>query len=249
MIYIATAGWSIPASSQSGYPGAGTQLERYARQLSGTEINSTFYRAHKPATFSKWAASVPETFRFSVKLPREITHEQRLIDVAALLEIFLLHATCLGPKLRCLLVQVPPTLSFDRGIASSFFCAIRELYDGPVAFEPRHVSWFRDEATQLMVDQKVSRVGADPALIPAAAIPSGYPDFVYLRLHGSPRIYYSAYDDSALAATAAVLSSVAARNVDAWCVFDNTASGAAATDALRVKRLMSPATFGIQHSF
>lgn len=249
MIYVATAGWSIPASASAGFPSEGGHLARYARQFPGTEINSTFYRPHKPETFVRWAESVPDEFRFCVKIPREISHEQKLVDVDALLEMFLLQATCLGEKLQCLLVQLPPSLRYDAAIAGEFFAALRQHFTGPVAFEPRHPSWFAADVTPLLVDMKISRVGADPAAVPDAAVPGGYADFVYLRLHGSPRIYYSSYEDHALASAAAVLLAAQARGADAWCVFDNTASGAAATDALKLQTLLSSATVGIQPPF
>ena len=83
---IGTAGWSIPKQHAAAFPGTGVHIERYARQLHAVEINSSFYRPHKPATYARWAASVPPEFRFAVKLPREITHERRLADVTAPLE-------------------------------------------------------------------------------------------------------------------------------------------------------------------
>ncbi len=245
MIYIATAGWSIPASAATWFPATGTHLARYAQQFCATEINSTFYRAHKPATFEQWAESVPELFRFSVKIPREITHEQRLVDVSALLEIFLLHATCLGNKLGCLLVQLPPSLDYNRPIARKFFEDMRQHYAGPIAVEPRHPTWFTKTVEQQLTQLRIARVAADPAVVPEAAVPGGFPDLVYLRLHGSPRIYYSAYGEDALSSAAAILQSAYDRGADAWCVFDNTASGAAATDALKLQALLPSVTCSI----
>ena len=40
-------------------------LERYARRLSAAEINSSFYRPHQRKTYERWAASVPDDFRFA----------------------------------------------------------------------------------------------------------------------------------------------------------------------------------------
>ncbi len=242
MIYIGTAGWTIPTPAATAFPGSGTHLERYAVQFPATEINSTFYRAHQPSTYARWANSVPEWFRFSVKIPREITHEQRLVDVDALLEMFLLQATCLGEKFGCLLVQLPPTLQYHATTARQFFETLREYYDGPVAFEPRHHSWFTKEVGQQLTALTISRVGSDPAGVPLAAVPGGNRDFVYVRLHGSPRMYYSAYDDDALASVASVLLAARAQGATAWCIFDNTASGAAALDALKMQTLMSEPT-------
>jgi hypothetical protein len=77
---------------------AGTSLERYAARFNAAEINSTFYGMHKRETFERWAASVPDGFRFSVKLPKAITHERRLADCAALLAPFLEAVGVLGPS-------------------------------------------------------------------------------------------------------------------------------------------------------
>jgi uncharacterized protein YecE (DUF72 family) len=81
----------------------------------------------------------------------------------------------------------------------------------------------------------VARVAADPARVPAAALPGGYDGLVYLRLHGSPRIYYSAYPAEWLEPISRTIAEEAARGISTWCIFDNTALGAATTDALTVK--------------
>jgi len=74
-------------------------LERYARVLNAAEINSSFYRPHARATYERWASRVPESFRFSVKMPKTITHEQRLSGVRGQLDQFLAEAGGLGGKL------------------------------------------------------------------------------------------------------------------------------------------------------
>lgn len=234
MIYIGTAGWSIPRAVAAEFPASGTHLEKFAAKFHGVEINSTFYRPHKPATFARWAASVPETFRFSVKIPKAITHELKLVNAGSLLTAFQLQIEPLGQKLGGLLVQLPPSLQFDASVAGDFFDAMRVSYEGAIALEPRHPSWFAPDVTQLLVEKSIARVAADPAVIPAAALPGGADAFVYVRLHGSPRIYYSAYDDVVLKRMADTLVGAERQGVNAWCIFDNTASGAAAADALRL---------------
>lgn len=77
-LVIGTAGWSIPARHAQAVPAEGSQLQRYATALGGVEINSSFYRPHRPETYARWAASTPASFRFAVKCPRAITHEARL---------------------------------------------------------------------------------------------------------------------------------------------------------------------------
>ena len=99
-VYVGCAGWSLPRDAQPHFPAAGTHLARYAARLPATEINASFYRPPRPATYARWAASVPPAFRFSVKLPRAITHEHRLADAGALLDAFLAGAVDDHPSSR-----------------------------------------------------------------------------------------------------------------------------------------------------
>src|SRR5687768_11803231 len=194
MALIGTAGWSIPRPVRSRFPESGSLLARYAARFGCAEINSSFYRPHRPATYERWAATVPEHFRFSVKIPKLITHELALTRAAGPLDAFLAEATCLGPKLACLLVQLPPKQELDRSVARRFFAMLRRRFAGPVVLEPRNATWFTTEAARLMTDHQVARVAADPARVPEAAEPGGWDGLVYYRLHGSPRMYYSSYD-------------------------------------------------------
>jgi uncharacterized protein YecE (DUF72 family) len=228
-LYVGCAGWSLPREAQPLFPAEGTHLARYAARFPATEINSSFYRPHRPATYARWAATVPPGFRFAVKLPRTITHERRLADAEPPLDAFLAEVGALGDALGCLLVQMPPSLAFAPAIAERFFAALRERHGGAVAAEPRHASWFTPAAERVLAAWRVGRVAADPAPVPAAALPGGWEGTVYHRLHGSPRTYYSPYEPAALDALAERLR---ARTAPTWCVFDNTALGAATTDAL-----------------
>ncbi|MEJ7811920.1 MAG: DUF72 domain-containing protein [Gemmatimonadaceae bacterium] len=230
--YIGCAGWSLPRAEQPTFPPEGTHLQRYAARFPAVEINSSFYRPHRPATYARWGASVPAGFRFAVKIPKTITHGQRLADAGGLLDAFLADATTLGPRLGCLLVQLPPSLAYDDVTARAFFTDLRERHAGDVALEPRHASWFGDTAARLLDAHRVARVAADPARVPAAGEPGGWPEAVYFRLHGSPRIYYSAYPEPYLDALAERLRSAAERAGAVWCIFDNTALGAATANAL-----------------
>jgi uncharacterized protein YecE (DUF72 family) len=231
-LHVGTAGWALSRAEQPAFPPEGTHLQRYAARFAAVEINSSFHRPHAPATYARWAASVPDGFRFSVKIPKAITHERRLADVDDLLAEFLAQVGGLGTKLGCVLVQLPPSLGYDPATADTFLAALRARHAGAVALEPRHPSWFADEPARLMEAHRVARVAADPARVPAAAESGGWPGTVYHRLHGSPRVYYSAYDEAYLRALAIRLEEAAGAADDIWCIFDNTASGAATGDAL-----------------
>ncbi len=233
-IRIGTAGWSIPKRHAAEFPAGGSHLERYAQRFSAVEINSSFYRPHRPATYARWAASVPAGFRFAVKVPRAITHQRKLVDVTAPLDRFLAEAGALGDRLGPLLVQLPPSLRYDESVAHNFFASLREDFGGGVVCEPRHPTWFDDAADDLLSRFHVARVAADPAPVPRAAEPGGWAGLAYYRLHGSPRMYYSAYPAERLEAIAAALRKAAERGGESWCIFDNTALGAATQDAMSV---------------
>jgi uncharacterized protein YecE (DUF72 family) len=196
------------------------------------EINSSFHRPHRPATYARWSAGVPTSFRFAVKLPKTITHGQRLQETGGLLDAFLGEAAGLGEKLGCFLVQLPPSLGFDPEVAADFFADLRARSSVPLACEPRHPDWFGPQADDLLRELGVARVAADPARVPEAGEPGGWPGLRYYRLHGSPRMYYSAYSGEYLAALAARLQADAAAGRTVWCIFDNTTLGAATGNAL-----------------
>jgi uncharacterized protein YecE (DUF72 family) len=234
-VRVGTAAWAIPRDVRERFDDGGSRLERYARRFTCAEINSSFYRPHRPSTYARWAASVPADFRFALKVPKEITHTRRFADVVEPLERFLAESAELGEKRGVLLVQLPPSFAFDAALAGAFFAAFRARYDGLLACEPRHPTWFADDAEDALKNAHVARVAADPAVVPAAAAPGGWDGFAYYRLHGAPRTYYSAYDDDALRAVAERLRAHAA---PAWCIFDNTALDAATANALDLAGLL-----------
>jgi uncharacterized protein YecE (DUF72 family) len=238
-IRVGTAGWSLPRAVQEEFPGEGPHLARYARVFPAAEINSSFHRPHKPSIYARWAAATPPSFRFAVKIPKTITHGQRLADADELLALFMAEAAALGDRLECLLVQLPPSLAHDQGVARRFLGVLRDRWAGDVVLEPRHVTWFTAEANALLVEMRVGRVAADPVRAAGGDAPAGWPGIAYYRLHGSPRTYYSSYEADYLAALADRLVAHRRAGVRSWCIFDNTASGAAAGNALALMRLLA----------
>jgi uncharacterized protein YecE (DUF72 family) len=236
-VRIGTAGWSIPRAVAGELVGPGTHLERYARRLGATEINSSFYRPHRASVYAKWAAATPAGFRFAAKLPKTITHEERLLRARAPLDRFLDETAGLGAKRGPVLMQLPPSFAFDARRVGRFLTLLRSRYDGPIVCEPRHPSWGGPAAEALLTSHHVARVAADPAPFPEAALPGGWPGLIYYRLHGAPRMYWSRYDPLRLGAWADALRR-RPTGVDAWCVFDNTASGAALANALELDTLL-----------
>jgi uncharacterized protein YecE (DUF72 family) len=237
-IRVGCAGWSIISRHADLFGEGGSHLARYATRFDVVEINSSFYRPHRRETYERWAAAVPARFRFSVKVPKTITHDLRLQGAGKPLDRFAAEVAGLGGKLGGLLVQLPPSLVYDARIASTFFAMMRRRFDEPIACEPRHASWFEPEVDTLWQRHDIARAAADPARLPAASEAAGAGSLRYWRWHGSPRIYYSAYSDDALQALAQDLRAAAKTGATCWCLFDNTAGGHAIADAARLQALL-----------
>jgi uncharacterized protein YecE (DUF72 family) len=238
VILVGCAGWSLPRAAQDRFGPGESHLARYATRFPATEINSSFHRPHRRALYEKWAAAVPAGFRFCAKLPKTITHEKRLVDCEDLLGEFLAQAGGLGDKLACLLVQLPPSFAFETAAAERFLDLLRGRFAGALAIEPRHASWFEAQADGLLRELQIARVLADPVRHAAGRWPGGWTERIYLRLHGTPRVYYSSYEPALLQALATRMRIAAAEGAEVWCIFDNTASGAAAGNALDLLPLL-----------
>ena len=245
---IGTAGWSIPRNDAAAFPGDGQHLARYARVLGCAEINTSFYRSHRAEVYERWAGLTPPGFRFAVKLPRTITHDGRLRRARGPLVRFMAEVAGLGNRLAVLLVQLPPSLVFEARPVRTFFELLAEHHAGAVVCEPRHASWFTASADALLAKLHVARAAADPADLAAAARPGGLlapagdgrGAVLYHRWHGSPRMYWSRYETDWLRARAAELAAWP-EDADRWCIFDNTAGGFAAANALELAGLMRSA--------
>ena len=234
---IGCAGWSLPSAQAAEFGPGDSALQRYSTRFSMVEVNSSFYRQHKPETYARWAQSVPADFRFCVKIPRAISHEHALVGTAALLDAFLYGAERLGERLGVLLLQLPPSAAYDGRVASAFFRALRRRSNAAIACEPRHASWFTAKADAMLAGQGVARVAADPARHPLAGEPGGARDWSYWRWHGRPRMYYSAYEEADLK-TLACRCRESAMAGPAWVILDNTAHGHAVGNALRLQALL-----------
>jgi uncharacterized protein YecE (DUF72 family) len=230
-IRVGLAGWSNPPAKRFERDSGQTHLSYYAAHFSCVEVNSSFYRPHQSATYARWRDETPAQFRFSVKMPRSITHESHLRRCVTDVERFYEDIAALQPKLAAVLVQLPPSLEFNGRIVRAFFNSLPLLRGTKVVCEPRHPSWFTSAVEEVLRDSGVSRVAADPVRCPGAEVPGVARRFAYFRWHGSPRLYYSKYSEAQLATFAAEVTTTKA--TETWCVFDNTARYAAWDDALQ----------------
>lgn len=235
-IRIGCAGWDIPRALADAFGPGDSRLQRYATRLNAVEINTSFYKSHRRKAYAGWAAAVGLDFRFGVRMSQQATHVGRLNDLQAI-GYFLDDVIGLGQKMGPILVQLPPSLAFAEAQAERFFAHLRLQYRDDLVCEPRHPTWFGDAADQVLARQRVARVAVDPAPVPKAALPGGWQDLAYYRLHGSPHLYHSAYSAEFLATLAQTLQATAA-TARVWCIFDNIVSGAGVANALALQELL-----------
>lgn len=224
VIRLGTAGWANPPGQRQARSANVSHLQHYATCFNAVEINSSFYRPHGRATYERWAAATGRSFRFSVKMPRALSHDAALRVPAAEIDLFLGAVRGLGTKLGVLLLQLPGQLEWQPRIARQFFAKLTARTDVPIVCEPRHPSWSSAGAQRAFQEFGISLVCADPVRIPEHRRLGGA--VRYYRLHGSPRVYWSAYPDTQLRELAQRIAGERAAAA-VWCIFDNTAGGAA----------------------
>jgi uncharacterized protein YecE (DUF72 family) len=236
--YVGTAGWANPPAEREKRHPEESHLQHYATAFNAVEINSSFYRSHQRSTYERWSASTPAGFGFSVKVPRSVTHDGGLKHCRSEMSQFLQEVAGLGRKLKVILVQTPASLEYDSRVAIRFFESLIAGCSAQIAFEPRHASWFAARAQLKLSEIGVSRVVADPAKIAAAGRPPDAGRLTYYRLHGSPRMYYSAYTPEYLTGLSKEIQLLGSRAKDIWCMFDNTARHESWENARSLRRLL-----------
>jgi len=234
-IRIGTSGWTYSHWKGPFYPSdcpKNRWLEYYSRHFDTVELNATFYRQPKPITFTNWKKRTPDLFLWSVKASRYITHVKRLKDAGDSLERFYESALLLGSKLGPILIQLPPGLKYDQDLVEEFMAGLNPSLRH--VMEVRNASWMNDTFFQQLESHGVAFCISDTA--------GRYPyketvtaDFVYVRLHGSRKLYASEYTEEELAGWAEKIGRFKA---DVFLYFDNDFKGYAVANARRLKQML-----------
>jgi uncharacterized protein YecE (DUF72 family) len=150
-LFTGTSGYSYKEWQGSFYPekiAASEMLHYYAERLPAVEINNTFYRFPKTDLLESWAEQVPDSFRFSLKASRKITHSKPLVESEEATEYLFRTVSTLGERLGVILFQLPPYFRKNLDKLKDFLELIPE--DKPAAFEFRHQSWFEDDVSEAL---------------------------------------------------------------------------------------------------
>lgn len=238
-IYIGTSGWNYNHWQGIFYPeklAKNKWLGYYSKHFQTVELNATFYRQPKKETFEGWYKKTPENFIWSVKANKFITHIKRLKDPEESIDTFFSAAEKLKEKLGPVLFQLPPGLAFDEGTLITFLETIKK-YNHPCTLEVRNSTWLNDRCFSLLESYNVALCISDTA--------GRYPyaeeitaNFIYIRLHGSEKLYASSYTDRELYIWAEKIMSW---QRDTFVYFDNDFGGYAPQNASTLKKILMSA--------
>ncbi|MBE3599795.1 MAG: DUF72 domain-containing protein [Limnochordaceae bacterium] len=242
-LWLGTSGFNYPHWRGRFYPAdlpPSRWLAFYARHFAAVELNVTFYRLPTAEAFSRWAESVPESFRFVLKGSLFITHIKHLSGCEDPLGQLLERASRLGGRLEAIVWQLPPRFSVNVGRLEAFLELLRRHpLAGRVrhAFEFRDESWFEALVMQLLAQHNAAVVMADWPFRDRKVEPTA--NWVYIRRHGPGAPYADSYPERMLAADARAIREWLQAGRDVFCFFNNDVGGHAAYDALRLRELVA----------
>jgi uncharacterized protein YecE (DUF72 family) len=246
-LYIGTSGWHYNDWIGSFYPPevkGYKELTFHARYFNTVENNSSFYRISSEGTYKTWYRMTPETYRFSMKLNKFITHNSHLEltdEVVDKIRYILSTTQILKEKLGTILIQLPASFHFDMGRLDTFLAyltmEIRALpYQFDIAIEFRHKSWFNDETYTLLKKYNVALVaGQSSRWIGVRQVTA---NFAYIRMHGPEKLFASSYSTDQLTDWAAYIRNISPGLERVYVYFNNDFHGYALKNAQELKRIL-----------
>lgn len=223
-IHIGTSGWSYKDWKTVYYPPelkSTEWLSYYANDFHIVEINSSFYHLPKPQTVVNWVNNVPADFKFCPKMSRYLTHMKKLNEPEEPLQRFFTTFESAQKHLGPILIQLPPSLTFDYDKTVYFFKILEQDYKQySFALEVRHKTWMEKPAIDLMTQYNIAFVISQSGV--------GFPyaehitaDNIYVRFHGPEKLYTSSYTDEMLSIYAGKFKKWAKQGHEIWAFFNN----------------------------
>jgi uncharacterized protein YecE (DUF72 family) len=239
--YAGTSGLVLPVPNKAAYPPEFQDKSRlcyYASLFNSIEINSSFYKIPQAKTISRWRETVPESFRFTFKLWKGITHEKGLAFNTEDVSRFMNAIDAAGDKKGSLLIQFPPSVRAAQFPQISRLLETVRSTDNSwdIAAEFRHPSLYQEQTDQLLVGLNMTMVIHD---LPASVAPQEplRLDFVYLRFHGPNGGYRGSYPDGFLTEYAQYIRQWLTDGKKIYAYFNNT-MGAAVYNLATLNRLL-----------
>lgn len=238
-VRVGTSGWSYDHWTEVLYPPglpARDRLAAYVREFDTVELNASFYRWPREATFASWRRRLPPGFAMTVKAPRGLTHARRLYAPEQWCERIAVSWDALDDRRGVLLVQLPPTMERDDRRLAYFLDALPSRV--PVAVELRHVSWQCDDVFDLLERHRAAYVVLSGAQLPCVLRATA--PFVYVRLHGPDHqhLYGGSYSDTDLHWWGERIREWHGAGHDVYAYFNNDGHGHAVRNARTLRAIL-----------
>jgi len=209
-------------------------LNFYCEYFNTLELNSTFYQFPKSETLHTWYKKSPDGFVFSVKAPKMITHMKKFIDCQRLIEDF--YSACelgLENKLGCILFQLPPSIVYDEEKLELIINLLNPVFKNVIEF--RHKSWWSKKVYDHLTEKGITFCSVSHPTLPDTVIANT--SLAYIRLHGTPRMFYSDYSTPQLEQ---LRQSIFRKKKvkEAFVYFNNTASTAGVLNAQQLQKMI-----------
>jgi uncharacterized protein YecE (DUF72 family) len=247
-IYIGTSGWHYNDWTKLFYPAEVTgyrELTFHAQYFNTVENNSSFYRIAGESTYKTWYKMVPETYKFSIKLNKFITHTHKLElndEVVEKVQFILQTTQVLREKLAAILIQLPPSFKYDLTRLETFLrfftAEVRsKKYVFDIAIELRNKYWFTDELFALLKKFNVALVAGQSSRWPEVRRTTA--DIVYIRMHGPEKLFASSYSSEQLAEWALYIASLQEHVKRVYVYFNNDFHGYALENGKELRGLLA----------
>jgi uncharacterized protein YecE (DUF72 family) len=241
IIHIGISGWSNSSWKGTFYPielKSADYLSFYSRNFNATEVNSSFYHLPRLTTVEGWKNKVPADFKLCIKMSQYITHTKRLREPEEPLQRLFNSLEPVKKMAGPILIQLPPSLKFDYETVEYFFAVLKKHYKGyDFALEARHISWLTDNAYNLLAKYNIAWVMAEAGnRFPyAEAVTSKN---IYVRFHGSKKLYASSYTNEVLRSYADKFINWQKEGHQLWVFFNNTMYVTAIENAITLKKMV-----------
>ena len=246
-LFIGTSGWHYDDWTGVFYPDEVTgyhELTYHARFFNTVENNSSFYRVASEPTYKTWIKMTPDTYKFSLKLNKQITHIDKLEITDATRDRikYILDTTqVLGDKMGALLIQLPASFHFDLNRLEIFLDFLTKevrsySFKFDVAIEFRNKYWLVDEVYKLLRKYNIALVAADSSRYPGVRRITA--DFAYIRMHGPTKLFASSYSDEQLKELAAYIKSITPNVTRTYVYFNNDFQCYAIHNAQTLQKLL-----------
>ncbi len=199
----------------------------YHQHFKTLELNVTFYRFPQLSFLETWYKKSPDTFSFSVKAPRAITHYKQFIETKQLVNDF--YGTVqegLKDKLGCVLFQMPPRMAYKEEKLEQIIDNLDPAFKNVLEF--RHESWWNAEVYSKLSKHNITFCGMSHPQLPEDVVQNT--KILYFRFHGVPHLYSSPYDMDTLTRIANEIEENT-KTKEAYIYFNNDIGGSAIKNA------------------